>query len=165
MADFVRPDAIRFIRSHAAQHDAVLEAVQDAVRENGLPMISPEAGKTIHVLLRTAKAKEVVEAGTCLGYSGIWIARALPPDGRLETLEFDEHRADIAQGFFERAAVASRVTIVRGDAHASLRAMKAQSRDAVFVDAEKEGMADYLEQSLRILRPGGLLIADNVFWH
>jgi predicted O-methyltransferase YrrM len=107
-------------------------------------------------------ARRVLEVGTLGGYSGIWLARALPSDGRLVTIEGDEGRAAVARTAFERAGVADRVDLRVGEALDTLATLDGPF-DAVFLDADKAPLPAYLDETLRLLRVGGLLLCDNTF--
>jgi caffeoyl-CoA O-methyltransferase len=109
-------------------------------------------------------AKRIIEIGTLGGYSGIWLARALPDDGVLVSLEIDAHHADVARRNVESAGLSSKVEIRVGPALVSLEKMAAAGEepfDLVFIDADKDGYVAYLEKSLPLLRNGGLMLADN----
>lgn len=164
MANFVDENALAFIRRTAATEDGVLAAIKGACRKQDLPSITPEAGKFINVLIGAIQAQRVLEIGTCLGYSAVWIARALPEDGILETIELDDDRADEAEGWFEKAGVDDRVEILRGKAMGVLPTLPTKRYDAIFIDADKENMPTYLDFAARLLRHNGVLLADNVFW-
>ena len=113
---------------------------------------------------RSLGASRVLEIGTLGGYSTTWLARALPPDGRLVTLELEPRHAEVARANLPRAGVADRVEIRVGPASASLRALIERREppfDLVFVDADKEGYVEYLDLSLRLVRPGSVILADN----
>ena len=156
-----------YVRQLFAAEDEVLEELRYEISRRGLPEIhiSAEQGRFLQVLLRAVAARRVLEVGTLGGYSAIWMARALPPDGRLLTLEIDPGHAAFAREFVARAGLEDRVEIRIGDAAAAMAALDAaEPFDAVFIDADKEGYPAYLEQALRLLRPGGLVIADNAFW-
>lgn len=137
--------------------------------EAGLPdiAVSAEVGHLLSILTRLAgPASLALEIGTLAGYSGIWIARALSPGGRLVTIEFEEAHADVAQAEFEAAGVADRVEIVRGAALDVLPELATRlgpaSVDFVFLDAVKAEYPAYFELVKPLLRPGGVLVADNV---
>ena len=145
--------------------DALSRGLEDA-EAAGLPSISvsPNEGKLLHLIARMARASRVLEIGTLGGYSTIWLARALPPDGRLITLELSPRHAEVARANLARAGVADRVEIRVGPASASLRALVESHEppfDLVFIDADKEGYPEYLDLSLRLVRPGSVILGDN----
>ena len=156
----------RYIEELFAVEDSVLARVRARHAEADLPPIhiSPDEGKLLHVLLRAAGARTVLEIGSLAGYSGIWLARALPPEGRLTTIERDSRHAALARQAYTEAGVAQQVQLIEGDARDVLRTL-APGFDAVFVDADKEPMAEYFRESVRLLRVGGLLLSDNAFFH
>jgi predicted O-methyltransferase YrrM len=160
----------RYVEELFVPPDPALEqGLTDAVAA-GLPEIavSPTEGKLLHLLARLVRPRRILEIGTLGGYSTTWLARALEPGGRLVTLELDPHHAEVARRNLSRAGVADRVEVRVGAAAASLRAMIAAGEapfDVVFIDADKEGYPEYLELSLRLARPGALLLADNVIRH
>jgi predicted O-methyltransferase YrrM len=131
--------------------------------ESDLPPIdvSPLQGKLLHLLARIAGARAILELGTLAGTSTIWLARALPPGGRLVTLEVDAHAAEVARRNVARAGLAERVEIRVGPALETLPQL-AGPFDLVFVDANKECYPEYLEWALRLSRPGTLIVGDNV---
>jgi caffeoyl-CoA O-methyltransferase len=106
----------------------------------------------------------VLEVGTLGGYSAIWMARALPDDGELVSIEIEPRHAEFARRYVQRAGLADRVDIRIGRALDVLPSLDGEKFDAVFIDADKEPMPNYFEWALRLLRPGGLLIADNTLW-
>jgi predicted O-methyltransferase YrrM len=147
--------------------DFALEAALDASKAAGLPAISvsPAQGKLLHLLARVQGARSILELGTLGGYSTIWLARALPPEGHLLSLEVDPTRAELARANVSRAGLASVVEIRLGRAEDSLQQLVAESHppfDLIFIDADKTGYAEYLKWSLQLARPGTLIIADNV---
>lgn len=147
-----------------APEDPVLAEIRQRHRRAKLPdiAISAEEGKVLFVLLRAIGARRVLELGTLGGYSGIWIARALAPDGVLTTIEANPVFAQVARESFERAGVAHRVQLLEGRALEVLPRLE-PGYDAVFVDADKEPLERYYHASLRVLRQGGLLLCDNAF--
>jgi len=149
-----------------AEDDALLEIRSNTV-EHGLPQINvaPEEGRLIHFLLKACGAKRVVEIGTLAGYSGTWIARALPEDGQLITLERDAHHAEVAQESFVRAGVAGRVEIRVGVALDVLKTLTTEgSFDGVFIDANKGDYPQYLAWAIDNVRVGGIILAHNALW-
>lgn len=161
---FVEPEALAYLRTHSVREDEVLAHVQASVTRQRLPSITPEAGALLHVVVRLLQAKRILEVGTCLGYSGIWMARALDSDGRLDTIERDPQRAHEARGWFEHAGVQDRVKVHEVEAIQYLEQAAPGAYDLVFLDADKEGLPSYLPLAVRALRPGGALAVDNVFW-
>jgi predicted O-methyltransferase YrrM len=150
----------------ALTDDALSAAIAES-QAAGLPAIQVSApqGRFMQLLLRAMGAKRVLEIGTLGGYSAIWMARALPADGKLVTLELDAKHADVARRNLARAGL-DRVAEVRlGKALDSLAALVAEgvaSFDLAFIDADKPTMPDYLDWSVKLVRPGGLIVADNV---
>lgn len=143
---------------------AELRAEQEA---RGFPLIQVPA-RTAHllgILIRAVGARKVVEVGTLGGYSALWMAKALPNDGRLVTLEKSPDHAALAREFIDRAGRAEMVEVRVGDALDLLHELGPDGGwDVMFVDADKERYGVYLRHAERLLRPGGLLLADNVFW-
>ncbi len=156
----------QYVTGLFAAEDAVLARIRARHAEANLPpiLISPDEGKLLFVLLRAAGAKTALELGTLGGYSGVWLARALLPGGRLTTIERDPRHAELARRGFADAGLADRVRVIEGRALDVLPTLPA-GFDAVFVDADKEPLAEYFEWSVRLLRPGGLLLCDNAFFH
>ena len=146
--------------------DEVLEAALRDSRRAGLPGInvSPNEGKLLQLLTGIAGARRILEIGTLGGYSAIHLARALPDDGTLISLEIDEHHAEVARNNVARAGLSERVEIRVGDAHELLAALIEDDEgpfDVVFIDADKESYPAYLEASLRLVREGSLILGDN----
>jgi predicted O-methyltransferase YrrM len=147
--------------------DPVLDAALSASAKAGLPSIqvSVAQGKMLHLLARALGARKVLEIGTLGGYSTIWLGRALPPGGTLITLEAEPKHAEVAQANIARAGLSGAVELRLGRAQETLPALVAEQRgpfDLIFIDADKPGYAGYLGWSLRLARPGTLIIADNV---
>ncbi len=149
------------------ERDVDLEASLRAAEEADLPPISVSAnlGKLLHLLVRMTGASRVLEIGTLGGYSTIWLGRALPPGGILVSLELLESHASVAARSIRAAGLSDVVDIRVGDAKETLERMAAEGAepfDFVFIDADKEGYSAYLEGSLRLCRPGSVIVADNV---
>lgn len=144
--------------------DAALREVKQAAQQRGTPSITPEAGRTLQLLATLAQARNILELGTGTGYSGIWLARGLPVEGRLITVEGDPKTADLARRHFDRAGVGHQVHVQIGSCLEAIQAFPPSSMDFVFVDATKHEYPAYLEAAERVLRSGGLLAADNVYW-
>ena len=144
---------------------ALEEALREAERE-GLPSINVSAteGKLLQMLVEISGARKVLEIGTLGGYSAIHFARALPDGGTLLSLELDEHHAGVARRNVERAGLSDKVEIRVGDARLSLQGLVENGEgpfDLIFIDADKEGYPEYLDWSLRLSRPGTLILGDN----
>ena len=145
--------------------DPALDAAQEASHAADLPAISVSAaqGKFLHLLARIQGARRILEIGTLGGYSTIWMARALPPDGRLVTLEFDPKHADVARGNIARAGLSALVDLRVGRAIDALPGLvKEGPFDLVFIDADKPSTTDYFNWALKLSRKGTVIVVDNV---
>lgn len=157
----------RYIDDLFVPPDPVLDDALRAAEAAGLPdiQISPGQGKLLYLLAKLCGARRILEVGTLAGYSTIWLGRALPEDGRLITLEFDPAHADVARGNLARAGLDGRTEVLTGPALETLPVLHERREapfDMVFLDADKANYTAYLGWSLRLLRPGGLILADNV---
>lgn len=143
--------------------DEVLDQALSDARAAGLPMINvaPNQGKMLQILAASLGAQRILEIGALAGYSTIWLARALPPDGQLVTLEFSPKHAEVARRNLQRAGLADRVEIRVGPALESLPDLRGPF-DFVFIDADKENNPGYFEWALKLSRPGTLIVVDNV---
>lgn len=157
----------RYIDGLFAGEDPVLEATLRHMTEAGLPEIQVSAGqgKFLYLLAKLSGARRILEIGTLGGYSTIWLGRALAEGGRLVSLEFDPSHAAVARANIEAAGLDGQVEVIVGPALETLP-MLAEQRDAsfdlVFLDADKINYVGYLEWAVRLARPGGLIVADNV---
>ncbi len=156
----------RYVTELFAVEDPILAAIRARHAAAELPPIhiSPDEGKLLGLLLLAIQASTVLEIGSLGGYSGVWLARALPANGRLTTIEKDPRHARIARQAFAEAGLEARVRLIEGAALDVLPTLT-PGFDAVFVDADKEPLAQYFDWSMRLLRPGGLLLCDNAFFH
>ncbi|MCA1587046.1 MAG: O-methyltransferase [Acidobacteria bacterium] len=141
-------------------HLAIVAAEGSA---DGLPIVHPASGALLHALARAMGARRVLEIGTAIGYSTLWLATALPSDALLITMERDSARADRARAHLTAAAVADRVTMMVGDASRSLHKV-AGPFDLIFQDGDKAQYEPMLDRLIELLRPGGVLATDNVLW-
>lgn len=123
--------------------------------------VSPAQGKMLHLFARMAGARRVLEIGTLGGYSTIWLARAVGAGGQVVTLELDPHHADVARGNLDRAGVGERVDIRVGPAIDTLATLDG-AFDLVFIDADKQSNVAYLDEAMRLSRPGTVIVVDNV---
>lgn len=159
--------ADRYIASLFAPADAALAAAQEASEAAGLPAIAVTAsqGKLLHLLARTQGARRILELGALGGYSTIWLARALPPGGRLVTLEADARHAAVARANVDRAGLGAVVDLRLGPALETLPRLEAEGCgpfDFIFIDADKPAYPEYLAWALRLARSGSVIVADNV---
>lgn len=159
-------DVDRFIVDTVIGNDDALEATLRENQAAGLPPIdvSPAQGKFLHLLTRSVRARSVLEIGTLGGYSTIWFARAVGPDGTVRTLEYSAEHAAVARENLDRAGVGDRVTIDVGAALDTLPAIeeRGETFDLVFIDADKENNSNYVRAALRMTRPGSIILVDNV---
>lgn len=154
-----------YIAARTTPEDAFLRDLRERAEAAGIPpiQIAPEQASFLQILLRLARAREIVEVGTLAGYSAIAMARALPGNGRVRTIELDEMHADFAEAAFAASDVAGRIELYRGAGSDVLAGFENRSADAAFLDADKGNYPIYLEESIRIVRPGGLILVDNAF--
>ena len=144
-------------------HDR-LALIDQEGRAEGLPLVYPETGALLHTLTRGAGARRILEIGTCIGYSTLWLATALPAGGVVITMEYDAARAARAREHFAAAGCADRVSVIVGDAMRFLHKV-AGPFDLIFQDSDKKLYEPMLDRLVALLRPGGLLVADNVLWN
>lgn len=147
--------------------DPVLEAALAAARQAGLPdiAVAPNQGKLLNLLARMQGAKRILELGTLGGYSTIWLARALPDDGHLDTLEYEQSHADVATANLASAGLADKVQVHVGPALETLDRLIAGGEapyDLVFIDADKPNNRQYFARALQLVRVGSVIICDNV---
>jgi caffeoyl-CoA O-methyltransferase len=165
-ARYATPEVFEWVNRVHAPHDGALAAAFTAPERSGMPAIQvgPSEGKLLTMLLSLIGARRVVEIGTLAGYSAIRIARALPEDGRLFTIEFDQKHAAVARTVIEASDVSGRVTLVEGAALDVLPSLEEYGPfDAVFIDADKGNYDAYGRWAGTNLRPGGLLLGDNAY--
>lgn len=157
----------KYIAGHVVPPDSALDAAREANASAGLPAIDVSAceGKFLHLLARLAGARRILEIGTLGGYSAIWLARALPPGGRLITLELEPKHAEVAKANLDRAGVAHLVEIRVGRALDLLDELDREDAapfDFFFIDADKSNGPRYLSWAVRHARPGSVIVVDNV---
>src|SRR5438552_376225 len=157
----------RYFNELLVPPDRALEAALEASAAAGLPAhhVTPNQGKLLHLLARIQGARRILEIGTLGGYSTIWLARTLPSDGKLVTLELEAKHAEVARMNIERAGLSHLVELRLGpalDSLAQLHAAGTPPFDFIFIDADKQNIPEYLEWSLRLSRPGTIILTDNV---
>jgi len=156
-----------YFRENLLDRDPALEATLAASREAGLPdiAVSPTQGKLLNLLARVQGARNILEIGTLGGYSTLWMAKALPPGGRLVTLEADPRHAEVARANLARAGYGNQVQVRLGPALDTLPELEREGAgpfDLAFIDADKRSNPDYFAWALKLSRRGGLIIVDNV---
>ena len=146
--------------------DELLASLREEADRTGLPpiAISTDEGRLLQVLLTAINARRVLEVGTLGGYSAICMARALPPGGRLLSIEINDTHASFARKYIDRAGLGERVEVRVGRALDVLPSLDGTRFDAIFLDADKEPLPTYFEWGIRLVRPGGLIIGDNALW-
>src|SRR5437764_12743099 len=158
------PDAIeRYLASLNHAGGGVLDDIARGNRERGLPLVDAEVGALLRTLAIAVNATRILEIGTAIGYSGIWLAGALPPGGLLITMEAKPDRARQARDNFARAGLADRANIMVGDS-SRLLAKVSGPFDLIFQDGDKRLYSPMLDRLVDLLRPGALLVTDNVLW-
>jgi caffeoyl-CoA O-methyltransferase len=156
-----------YIRDLMGIEDEALKAADNSIKESNIPPISVSAnqGKFLQVMAKTCNAKKILEVGTLVGYSTIWMARALPANGKLISLEFEPLHAKVARENIERAGLSNVVDIRIGKAIDLLPQILADNEgpfDMIFIDADKTPYKEYFEWALKLSRSGTLIVADNV---
>jgi caffeoyl-CoA O-methyltransferase len=163
----IREEIEAYAAAHCSELPPLLEEVAEVTRaQTSAPqmMVGRIEGGFLRMLVGLSGAERVVEVGTFTGYSALCMASALPEGGSLLTCEIDPHHASLARSFFEKSPDGGKIELRLGPAIETLRGLPDGSVDLIFVDADKEGYLGYYEEGLRLLRPGGLLVADNVLW-
>ena len=158
-------DLDEYVQTLFAQEDRVLTQARARSDAQDLPQIQvpPATGRLVQLLVRLSGAERVLEVGTLGGYSAVWILRALPENGSLLTLEGEPRHAAVARETLRQAGFSERSEVREGEALALLGELD-EPFDVVFLDADKESLVQYLEHGARLLKPGGLLLADNALW-
>lgn len=164
MTDDLRQKLDQYVADLFAQEDDVLQHIQNETTRHDMPAISLRdyEGRLLQILMLAVGARRVVEIGTLAGYSGTWLARALPEDGKLYTLDISEKHAAVARANFIHAGLGSRVEVLVGPALESLGQLEG-TFDMVFIDADKGNYPLYLDWAINNVRPGGIIAAHNAF--
>ena len=158
------PDAVeRYLASLNRVSDPVLQDIAREGQDRNLPLVDAEVGALLRVLAIAVRASRILEIGTAIGYSGIWMAGALPEGGMLLTMEVDDQRVREARDNFKRAGLAERVNVMAGNASLLLAKLSGPF-DLIFQDGDKLMYGPMLNRLVDLLRPGGLLVTDNVLW-
>jgi predicted O-methyltransferase YrrM len=150
-------------RLHREPSPLLLELEQHGVRD-GIPIVDRAAGRFLSVLVHSMQANRVLELGTAYGYSTLWMALALPPAGRIWTIDPDMERTEIATSYFRRAGVEERIEIINQPALDVLGSFPQRNLDIVFIDAIKSEYAEYLAAVVPMLKRSGIVVIDNLLW-
>lgn len=162
---YLNVSSLSYVENFIAE-DEVLEAARGRARELGCTPIGPSGGATLRVLASAVAAKAVVEVGGGAGVSGLWLLSGMRSDGVLTSVDTEpEHQRAARQAFVEAGISGSRYRLINGAGGEVLPRLTDSAYDLVFIDADKGGYADYFEQAVRLLRPGGIVAFDNVLWH
>ncbi len=163
MSALTPPEVAAYLAGLTRPPTDVLDRIRDEGHATGVPIVDPLTGALLHALTRISGATRVLEIGTAIGYSTVWMATALPTSGLLVTLERDRARAATARGHIREAGVDDRVNVMIGDADRYLHKL-AGPFDLIFQDGDKTQYGPMLDRLVALLRPGGLLVTDNVLW-
>ena len=167
MKPLLSQDILQYVDAHASPPSPLLEELE---KETYATMEYPEMltgrveGLLLKMLVLLSGARRVLEIGTFTGYSALMMAEGLPEDGCLITCEIDEEHAQVARRYFERSPHGSKISLAPGPAIDTMRTLSVHSLDFVFIDADKASYDAYYEESLRILRSGGIITIDNTLW-
>lgn len=162
--DFLRPEASEYLESLRVAMTPTLARLEREAKKEDEPASNPQTGAMLRVLAAASGGHRVLEIGTNLGYGALCLLSGMPKDGRLETIELDPGMVKRAQANFQDAKVADRVIVHQGAALEVLPRL-APPFDLVYIDCVKEEYPAYLDHALRLTRPGGIIAADNLFWH
>jgi predicted O-methyltransferase YrrM len=157
-------DLAYLTRLHREPSPLLLELEQHGLRE-GIPIVDRAAGRFLSALVHCMQANRVLELGTAYGYSTLWMALALPPAGRIWTIDPDMHRTEVATSYFRRAGVDDRIEIINQPALEVLEWFPQRNLDIVFIDAIKTEYAAYLDAVVPLLKRSGIVVIDNLLWH
>lgn len=166
--DVVAKEAEQYAADHTSPMPDLLEEIEHFTLIN-TPYPSMLTGRVegrfLQLAVQLANARDIVEIGTFTGYSALAMALALPPEGRIITIDHDPAHIKIAKEFFDRSSVGSKITICMGEALEILKTLPDASTDLVFIDADKHNYKAYYRESMRILRNNGIILADNALWY
>jgi predicted O-methyltransferase YrrM len=166
--DIVAKEAEEYASAHTSPMSPLLEEVESfTLTKTPYPnmLTGRVEGRLLQLVTQLSGARQVVEIGTFTGYSALAMAEVLPGDGRVLTIEHNPAHAKIARGFFDRSPRGLRITLRLGEALDILKTLPDAETDLVFIDADKENYGAYYMESMRILRAGGLILADNALWY
>lgn len=166
--DMVAGEAEAYAADHTTPMSPLLEEVEHfTLTKTSFPsmLTGRVEGRFLQLVILLSGARRIVDIGTFTGYSALAMAEVLPGDGQIVTIENNRDHARIAQGFFDQSPNGSRITLRIGNALEILKTLPDEEIDLVFIDADKQNYSAYYGESMRILRPGGLILADNALWY
>ncbi|MDP3775046.1 MAG: O-methyltransferase [Gemmatimonadales bacterium] len=163
MIDIVHPRIERYLRTLIPPRDRVMAAMETRAGRERIPIVGPLVGRLFFQLALMVRARRVMELGSAIGYSTLWWARAVGPKGHVWYTDGDPESARVAAGYFRRAGLGGRVTLMVGDAVTSMRKVKS-TFDIVFCDIDKHGYPAAFEAAWPRIRRGGLFVCDNTLW-
>ena len=163
MIDIVHARIERYLRTLIPPRDAVMAHMEARAGRQRIPIVGPLVGRLFFQLALMVRARRVMELGSAIGYSTVWWARAVGPRGRVWYTDGDPENARVAAGYFRRAGLGGRVTLMVGDAVTSMRKVKS-TFDIVFCDIDKHGYPAAFEAAWPRIRRGGLFVCDNTLW-
>jgi predicted O-methyltransferase YrrM len=164
MSNITPQPILDYLATLRREPHAQLAVIEREGRNEGLPLVQPDTGALLHALARGCGAARILEIGTCLGYSTLWLATALASGGTLMTMESDAARAARAREHFNAAGYGDRISVIVGDAMRFLHKV-AGPFDVIFQDSDKQLYEPMVDRLVELLRPGGMLVADNVLWN
>jgi caffeoyl-CoA O-methyltransferase len=166
--DKVAKDAERYAAAHTSPMSPLLEEIERfTLNKTSRPsmLTGRVEGRFLQMIVQLSGARRIVDIGTFTGYSALAMAEVLPDDGEIITLERDPAHADIAREFFSRSPHESKIRLCIGEALEIMKSLPAKKTDIVFIDADKQSYTAYYEEAIRIVKKGGLILADNTFWY
>jgi len=166
--DMVAREAEEYAAEHTTPMSALLEEIEAyTLTKTSFPgmLTGRVEGRFLQTIVQLSEARHIVDIGTFTGYSALAMAEVMPVHGEIITIEHNVEHARIAQGFFAQTPIASRIRLLTGDALDILKILPDAKTDLVFIDADKQNYSAYYEEAMRIVRPGGLILADNALWY
>ena len=166
--DLVAGGAEQYAADHTSPLSPLLEEIENhTLKKTAYPsmLTGRIEGRFLQLIIALSGFRNVIDIGTFTGYSALAMAESIPPDGKVLTIEHDSAHADIAQGFFDRSPHGRKIDLQRGEAIHILKSLPPESADLVFIDADKANYLAYYHESMRVLRKGGLIVADNTLWY
>jgi len=166
--DMVAGGAERYAANHSSPMSPLLEEIENyTLKQTEYPsmLTGRIEGRLLQLIITLSGFRDVIDIGTFTGYSALAMAESIPSDGNVLTIEHNPANADIAQGFFDRSPHGCKINLQRGEAINILKSLPSDAIDLVFIDADKANYLAYYHESLRVLRKGGFIVADNTLWY